>query len=102
MKYKIRPYIHNEDEKYLTLFTEIHKLSLDELNSVLKDMENVFSGQYSVSCINGVVVSSIEFDRENSKILYYDDLIGEEPTMEIYNMLKDYRDAIIKYEESSS
>ena len=102
MEHSIRPYIHNENPKYTTLFTEIHKLPLVELNKIIADIENVFNGKYKVSSFCGDVVSTVEFDKDISRIEYYSETIGEEPTIDIYNMLKAYRDKLVEYQKTKS
>ncbi|MBO0590848.1 hypothetical protein I2486_05450 [Cellulophaga sp. E16_2] len=102
MNYTIKPYIHNEEEKFTTLFTEIHKFSIEDLNLAIEEIDNVFSGKYELSSINGDVVSSIEFDKDKAVITYYGEKISEEPTQGIYKMLTDYRDALNYYEANNS
>lgn len=102
MDYSIRPYIHNEDPRYVTLFTEIHKLSLIELNKIISDFESVFSGKYGASSFSGEVVFTVEFDKDAAKIVYLGDLIGIEPSIDIYNMLKAYRNRIVEYDQAVS
>jgi hypothetical protein len=100
MKYRIKPFLITEESKYQTLFTEITGLSITELNGILEDFENVFSGKYDASSFSGNV-SIVEFDKVNSKISHFDEPIGEEPTNEIYIMLMKYRNALVAFENKN-
>lgn len=101
MKYSIKPFLIAEDNRYQTLITEITGLSIAELNLILEDFENVFSGKYEASSFSGNV-AVVEFDKMSSRISHFDELIGEEPTNEIYTMLKEYRDALVNYESKNT
>lgn len=91
--------IRCRDPKYGTLFDELLNYNIDDLNFAIEDIENVFNGKYKASSLNGAIMSSIDYDKEKAVITYYDELIGEESTQEIYQMLKDYRDAIIYFRD---
>jgi hypothetical protein len=98
MKFKIKPYIIIDNENYQTLITEIMNFSLDVLNGIIIDFENVFNGKYEASSFCGQHMAIVDFDNKIAKISYFDELIGEESTVDIYNMLRTYRDKLIEYE----
>lgn len=85
------------DEKYWILSGELNSYSVDELNDILLDIENVFNGKnHESSFSNNVAI--VSFTKDKSKIEYFGDFIGEEPTNDIYEMIKNYRDARLAYE----
>jgi|GEM_PF-3773998 len=95
MKYKIiNKQISLADNKYWILSGELNNYSIEQLNETLSDMENVFDGKYTISSFYGSVVFCVEYDKNIAKIEYYDEYIGEEPTIEIYNMLKNFREKL--------
>ena len=102
MQYCIKPYIKLDNSiyhnKYDTLITEIMAMSIEELNEVISGIENVFAGIWELNSFTGQHMTSVSYDKEKAVISYFDDVIGEESTMEIYNMLKEYRDKLSNYE----
>lgn len=97
MKHTIRPFLNGE-EKYRVLLDEIMAMHLSQLNEAISGMEAVFSGKWLVNSFCGQHMACVEYGKQNAKITYFDELIGEEPTVEIYNMLKAYRDKLKEYE----
>ena len=101
MEYKINGrQITLFDNKYWIFSGELNNYNLEQLNEAIENIENVFKGHYQASSFFGDVVFTVEFDNEMSRIAYYDELVCEEPTIEIYNMLKDYRAKLIEYIEA--
>ena len=76
-------------------------LPLASLDDVIEGFENVFNGKYDANSFSGQHMASVDYDRETAKISHFDELVGTEPTIEIYNMLRAYRDKLIEYEKSS-
>jgi hypothetical protein len=95
MKYSIRPFLVDESGIYGILFDEIMSLSLDSISEVIEDMENVFSGKYNMSSFSGNL-AIVDFDNTIAKINHFDELIGEEPVVDIYNMLVSYHKILIE------
>ncbi len=99
MQYKIdHKQLSISDDKYWILSGELNKYSVQELEQAILDMENVFNDKYSASSFYGEVVFCVEYNKDIAKIEYYSEYVGEEPTLEIYNMLKAYRDKLKDYE----
>jgi len=96
MKYQIKPYIQIDNIEYQTLITEIMNLSLEEINFIIEDMNNIFAGKYAASSFSGQHMSIVGFNRDIATISYFDDLIGKESTLDIYNMLKSYQRVLIE------
>jgi hypothetical protein len=90
------------EKKYWIFSGELNNYSIEQLNQSIIDMENVFNDKYPSSSFYGEVVFCVEYDKSLAKIEYYSDFIGEEPTIEIYNMLKAYRDKLKDYEKENT
>lgn len=98
MNYIIKPFLLDLDNKYGVLFDEIMSMSLTQLDEIIIGLEAVFNGKWSANSFSGHHMSIVNYDKRVAKIGYFDELIGEEPTIEIYNMLKAYRDKRREYE----
>lgn len=95
IKYEIiNKQISLADNKYWILSGELNNYSVEQLNETLTEMENVFNGKYVSSSFYGNVVFCVEYNKDFAKIEYYDEYIGEESTIEIYKMLKNFRDRL--------
>jgi hypothetical protein len=100
MEYKIEgKQINLAEKKYWIFSGELNNYSIGQLTQTIRDMENVFNGVYSSSSFYGEVVFCVEYDKDLAKIEYYNEYIGEESTLEIYNMLKEYRDSLLNYND---
>ncbi|MCH4830024.1 MULTISPECIES: hypothetical protein [Flavobacterium] len=94
--------INISDKKYWILSGELNNYTIKQLNQTISDMEDVFNGKYPSSSFYGEVVFCVEYDKSKAKIEYYSEYVSEEPTLDIYNMLKDFRDKLIKYESEQN
>lgn len=102
MKYKIENGgIFLEDEKYCILSTELNHFNIEILDSIIRDMENVLNGIYEASSFSDIV-SIVSFDRDSSTIEDYENIIGEESTIDIYNMLLEFRKELKRLKGSQS
>lgn len=90
-----------DNENYQTLITEIMIFSLSDLDEIIAGFDDVFNRKYNANSFSGQHMASVDYDRETARISHFDELIGTEPTIEVYNMLKAYRDKLIEYESSS-
>lgn len=97
MKYSVRPYIYNTEEKYTTFLSEIHQLSFSELNDIIENLYGVRNGSHETSDWKGTV-SSLDMRKEISHLSYRNVFMADIPTIELYNMLKAYRDKWLEYE----
>ncbi len=102
MKYKVKPMLIPDNENYRILCDEIMQFKLIELNQILEGFDKVFNGSYSANSFSGNHMAVVDYDTNLAKISHFDDVIGEEPTIDIYNMLKEYRDRIIESENKQN
>lgn len=102
MKYKVKPFLIDLENKYGVLFDEIMAMSMDELNGVIEGIENVFNGNWLSNSFSGQHMAIVDYNKEMARIKHFDEEIGEEPTIEIYNMLKAYRDKLKEYENEKT
>jgi len=97
MKYSIdsKGQIALENKKYWILSGELNNFSRDDLEDIIQDFENVFQGKYEESSFSQNV-AIVSFTKENTTIEDYDGVLGQESSLEIYNMLKIFLDAKFK------
>lgn len=92
-------FIENEENYGVYFSTEIKNLELDYLNEIVTSLEKVLSGeleQYDFGC----EVYSIECKKEVSSVIdLYNDwkCISEIKTQEIYELIRDWRNHLIKF-----
>lgn len=101
MKYKVKPFLIDLENKYGVLFDEIMAMSLEELNGIIEGLENVFNDKWRANSFSGQHMAIVDYDKEKAKIKHFDEEIGEEPTIEIYNMLRAYRDKLKDYDNET-
>lgn len=82
-----------KEKKYWILSGELNNFNIEELNDIIDDFENVIRDEYQESSFSENVVV-VSFNRDVAIIEDYDNVLGKEPTQEIYEMLKAYRDAL--------
>jgi hypothetical protein len=98
MKYSIRPFIYNTEEKYTTFLSEIHNLSIAELNHVIEDFYAVMNGMHDeLSWKSGI--ADLDIRKEVTHLSCRNVFMAEIPTVELYNMLIVYRDKWLEYEK---
>jgi hypothetical protein len=101
MKYTIKPYIQVNDGNLGMFVTEIHQLTLLELQDIIDSCEDVMSNE-GKELYWGWHVSSLDMTKETTTLSYNNEPQLEIPTIEIYNMLKVYRDKLHEYENTES
>ncbi len=101
MKYSIRPYIQVNDGNLGLFLTEIHQLNLSELQDIIDSCEDVMRND-SKELYWGWHISSLDMRKEITTLSYNNELQSDIPTIEIYNMLKAYRDKLKDYENENS
>jgi hypothetical protein len=101
MNYTIKPYIQNNDANLVMFLTEIHQQSLSELQDIVESCENVMNNK-GKELYWGWHVSSLDMKHETTTLSYNSQTEIEIPTIDIYNMLKAYRDKLIDYEKENN
>lgn len=99
IKYSIKPFIYNTNETLAMFLSEIHQLNLSEIQDIIDSCDAAMNDE-NEELYWGWNVSSLDMKKEISILKYNNEFVAEIPTLDIYNMLKDYRDALIKYNES--
>ena len=95
LKYKLKPFLIADNPDYGILFDEIMNYSIEDLRKVIDLMKKVLDGKViSNSFSNNLVV--VEYDSKIANITQFDELVGEEKTIDIYEMLCDYYE-LLKY-----
>lgn len=101
MEYKIEDgKVEISNEKYWIFSGELNNYSLDQLNTVINEIQDVIGGKYEFSSFCGDVVFTVEYNKSSAKIEYYNDSIGEEDTMDILTMLEDLRKEKLREDRS--
>jgi hypothetical protein len=98
MEYRIKPMLISNSKNYNVLFDEIMAMPLSQIIDVIEGMENVFNGKWQSNSFCGQHMAVVDYDKERARISNFEELIGEEPTIEIYNMLTAYRDKLQDYQ----
>lgn len=100
--FKIKPYIDSLDnQKFGTFISEIYQMPLSMIEDGIESCRRVMSGEYP-DMSWGLEVSELLIHKETSTLEYHGKLVAEIPTIEIYNMLKLYRDKLQEYENEQN
>lgn len=97
MKYSIKPYIHSPEEKYRLLLIELNQLNISEINDIIDSCNLAMNGTHD-ELYWGWHISSLDMRKEVTRLSYNNSFVAEMPTVDIYNMLKEYRDRLLEYE----
>jgi hypothetical protein len=100
IKYCIKPRLYLENQELWCFSDEIHQLNLSELQDIIDSCEDVMKNE-GKELYWGWHVSSLDMRKETTKLSYNNELQSEIPTIEIYNMLKAYKDKLKDYEKES-
>ncbi|HEY8934732.1 MAG TPA: hypothetical protein VIM65_05905 [Cyclobacteriaceae bacterium] len=98
MKCRIKPILISDSNNYNVLFDEIMVMPLSQINDLIEGMKNVFDGKWKSNSFSGHHMAIVDYDKETARISHFEELIGEEPTIDIYNMLIAYRDRLEDFE----
>lgn len=101
MKFKIRPYIEIDNLDFQTFVSEIHQMPFPMIEDGIESCRRVISGEYPEMSW-GLEVSELLIHKEISTLEYHGKFVAEIPTVDIYNMLKEYRDKLKEYEDTNS
>jgi hypothetical protein len=100
LQYKIKPIISLEDRDLWIFTGEIHQMPFSMIEDGIESCRRVMSGEYPEMSW-GLEVSELLIHKEISVLEYHGKFIAEIPTIEIYNMLKAYRDKLKDYYNES-
>jgi hypothetical protein len=101
MNFKIKPYIEIDDLDFQTFVSEIYQMSFSMIEDGIISCEKVMNSDYHEMSW-GLEVSELLLHKETSILEYHGKFVAEIPTIEIYNMLKEYRDKLKEYEGTNS
>jgi len=94
MKYKIDRKILIDNQEYCALGDDFSFAELESLDFIINKIEFVLLGKSQEESIYGNMCYEIIVSKNSSSIFCYDEFLGEEPTIEIYNMFNAYRNYI--------
>ena len=97
MKYSIKPYMYSPEEIYSLLLMELNQLDMDDINDIIDSCNEVMNGKQD-ELYWGWDISELDMGKENTRLSYNSKFITEIPTIEVYNMLKEYRARMLEYE----
>jgi len=98
IKYYIKPRLYLVDQNLWIFSDEIHQLSLSELQDIIDSCEDVMINKDDKELYWGWHVSSLDMKKETTTLSYNNQFEMEIPTIEIYNILKAYRNKLNEYE----
>jgi hypothetical protein len=101
IKYRIRPQIIFENKEFWIFNSEIYDMSFSMIQDGIESCRIVMSGEYSEMSW-GLEVSEFLIHKETTILEYHGKFVAEIPTIEIYNMLKSYRDKLQDYENENN
>lgn len=93
MNYKFGVYIVFDNSEYQTFATELMNFSCSELEVIISEMECVLNGSIKLNSFSSNIIV-VEYDMKNAKISQFDELMGEELTIDLYNFLCTYKETI--------
>jgi hypothetical protein len=84
-----RPFFIMENGYYGIFIDDFISLDCNSIIYWLNEMEKVMFGELEESSVYGNICTIINFNKDKAKIFYYSDTyVGEESTIDIYNILK--------------
>jgi len=101
MEFYIKPRLYLVNQKFWPLCDELNEQSLSELQDIIDSCEDVMSNGDVQELYWGWHVSSLKMKKETTTLSYNSQTEIEIPTIEIYNMLKAYRNKLNEYENES-
>ena len=100
LQYKIKPIIFLDDRDLWIFTGEINQMPFSMIEDGIESCRRVMSEEYPEMSW-GLEVSEILIHKETSILEYNGKFVAEILTVEIYNMLKQYRDKLKEYENES-
>jgi len=96
MIYRIDKQIFIENPIYGALGDDFSFKEIEAIEILINKIEDVLGEKSKTESIYGSMCYQIDVSKEKSLIYCYNELLGEEPTIEIYSMFKEYRDTLLK------
>lgn len=84
-----------DEPNYWILSGELNNMSIGRLNEIIEDMEDVFNGKFEESSFSENVIV-VNFNKSYATIEDYEKILGKEPVLDFYDMLKKIRDVLLK------
>jgi hypothetical protein len=101
MKFYIKPRLYLLEQDLWLFSDEIHQMPFSMIEDGIESFRRVISGEYP-EMTWGLEVSELLIHKETSTLEYHGKFVAEIPTIDIYNMLKEYRDKLKEYEGTNS
>jgi hypothetical protein len=101
IEYYIKPRLYLSDQKLWCFSDEINQLDIAEIQNII-DSCSVVMDNKSNELYWGWHISSLGMKKETTTLSYNNDFVAEMSTIEIYNMLRLYRDKLQDYENKQS
>ncbi len=101
LKYIIKPTILFENKELWIFNNEILDMPFSMIEDGIESCRRVMSEEYPEMAW-GLEVSELSIHKETSTLEYHGKFVAEIPTVEIYNMLKAYRDKLRDYENENN
>lgn len=96
MLFIIKPYIQTDDLSLQTFLSEIYQMKIEEIEDGILCCSKVINGKV-MNLSWGSEVSELEIQKEYSTLTYNSALIRQIPTIDIFNMLTDYKKALMNW-----
>jgi hypothetical protein len=99
MKYRIEKKIIVDNPKYGALGDDFSFEEIEAIDIVINKIEKVLFGKSEFESIYGNMCYQIKITKEISSIYCYDEFLGEESTVQVYSMFKEYRNSLSNYND---
>lgn len=96
MLFKIKPCIQTDDLRLQTFLSEVYQMTIEEIENGILSCSKV-STEEVTNLSWGGEVSELEIQKEYSTLTYNSILIRKIPTIDILNMLIDYKRALMNW-----
>lgn len=100
MIFQIKPYIDSPDEQLHLMISEIKQMTMSEIQDGIESCRLAIEGEEGLSW--GLEVFEILLSKELSTLEYHSSFITEIPTKDILQMLIDYRNALVHFDDNSA
>lgn len=99
MEYKIQNQIIINKPDYGALGDDFSFEEMEAVDIIVMKIERILNENAEIENIYGKMCYRIQIEKEISKIYCENDFLGEEFSIDIYNMFLDYRESLkLKYE----
>lgn len=101
MNFSIKPYIHSDDDRFNTMFSEIYSMSESMIDDGIISCQYVLSGQHEQ--LNwGLEVFELTIEKHIARLEYHGEFVSSIPTSEFMKLLQKYKEALGLLRELSS